>query len=585
MMAWSLGCGCPCPEPATPQAPAAAAARTRPTLPPGALRQQCADTPAESTSPTIEVFADLGVIRLSADTFVDLPVQQRKLAYALAKVAQAATPIQYEQRHPQGKHIQILAEELALHLNAVPADLRPSVKTFVALVFAHKGPRDAWSDERLSFSLTRAQLETAVLAAWKAGASFPGVSSEPALRTWLSKLTPALFNDHPQVSPRKADSADAKRFEPIRQALREARPYATAAQQRLLDLQDRALDSTNPQEQRAFLDAWVSDGSSLELALSLRPGEPREASLTPQLFLVDSSATAALQEPVATFAGTTASSARWVVATPLWMGLVSPTPWATRMPDQDKTKIFQVPTAASAISHYLRGAMERAYVLDAEQKQDLLRCLGPSQKIMQMAQAAVAPASSPTLHTVARAHATAAVLASPLSFSDLFADRTCVNLLGETYLLASFFELGLEGTEEASARLTPSALILSYASQQGAIQESLREGRTQLQPSDQESWARTMAALRDETKRIIEKREEGGAEKLLTQSHESPMGRWTHQVRQQVQALGIARRFVWQPPLLIPLCHDDGSLQDVTLDEEASWIEACLQAQGRERGP
>ncbi|HOT12977.1 MAG TPA: hypothetical protein PK710_24560, partial [Polyangiaceae bacterium] len=190
MMAWSLGCGCPCPEPATPQAPAAAAARTRPTLPPGALRQQCADTPAESTSPTIEVFADLGVIRLSADTFVDLPVQQRKLAYALAKVAQAATPIQYEQRHPQGKHIQILAEELALHLNAVPADLRPSVKTFVALVFAHKGPRDAWSDERLSFSLTRAQLETAVLAAWKAGASFPGVSSEPALRTWLSKLTP-----------------------------------------------------------------------------------------------------------------------------------------------------------------------------------------------------------------------------------------------------------------------------------------------------------------------------------------------------------------------------------------------------------
>jgi hypothetical protein len=595
-LALCAGCGCPCPEPATPQrvAPTEQARRTIPNV---SIKQQCADTPVEPSEPEVEILGDFGVVRLSADAFVDLSRDQRKLAYELTDAIRAADPIVYDQRDPQGLLVKALAEELALHLDVVPADLRPKVEGFVRLVFAHKGPRDATTSGRVSFGITPEELGTATVAAWKGGAKFDGVVTEPALRAWLGKLHPVLFDERvPTRAPRTVPAARryAKQISAVVGALRRARTYAEPAQQRVLDLQILALESNTESALTAYQAAWAADTFPVDLALGffgpvLGPSGERE--LVAHLFLSDPKASAELQAPFNTIrsALATSSTLRPVVETPLGLSSRPASPPVLRLPATGPAKMLVAPAAASAVSGVVGAALARAFLLDPTHEADVRRCVGPSQRTLQLARAAAAAPSSPAVPAViARIHAEAVVLASPRTFSarGLLSDDACAAMLGETYLMEYLFELGglASGLADAPEALRARALVVSYAIERGAAKEVVRDGHSYLQTSGPEPWARAMGDLRDETRAILDQGDGARAGKLLARQDVASGERWARGARGRLQSLGLPRVIVWQPPLLQPIRTEEGKVEDVTLEEGLSWIEASLHMAGRAKG-
>lgn len=594
-LALFAGCGCPCPEPTTPQR-VAPAERARPAIPSVSIKQQCADTPEEPSEPEVEVIGDLGVVRLSADAFVDLSPVQRKLAYELTGAMRAADPIVYDQRDPQGLLVKALAEEFALHLEAVPADLRPKVENFVRLVFAHKGPRDAMTRGRISFGITPEELTNATLAAWKAGAKLEGVTTEPALRKWLGKLQPVLFDERlPARTPRKVPAASryAKQIAEVVEALRRARGYAEPGQQRVLDLQIRALESNTDSALAAYQAAWAADTFPVDLALGffgavLGPSGERE--LVAHLFLSDPKASAELQAPFDTIRSALASSStlRPVVETPLGLSPRPASPCVLRLPGTGPAKMLVAPAAASAVSGFVGTAMARAFLVDPAHEADVRRCAGASQRTLQMARAAAVVPSVGVPEVIAQVHAEAVVLASPRSFaaSGLLSDSSCAAMLGETYLMEYQFDLGglASGLADAHEALRARALVVSYAIERGAVKQVVRDGHSYLQTSGPEPWARAMGELRDETRAILDQGDGARAGKLLARRDVASGERWARSARGRLQSLGIPRLLVWQPPLLKPIEGEQGKMQDVTLEEGLSWIEASLYMAGRAKG-
>jgi hypothetical protein len=595
-LALCAGCGCPCPEPTTPQrvAPTEQARRTIPSV---SIKQQCADTPVDQSEPEVEVMGDLGVVRLSADAFVDLSPDQRKLAYELTGAMRAADPIVYDQRDPQGLIVKVLAEELALHLDVMPADLRPKVENFVRLVFAHKGPRDSTTRGRVSFGITPEELGTATLAAWKGGAKLEGVASEAALRSWLGKLHPVLFDERlPTRAPRTVPAARryAKQISAVVGALRRARAYAEPAQQRVLDLHILALESNTESALVAYQAAWAADTFPVDLALGffgpvLGPSGERE--LVAHLFLSDPKASAELQAPFDTIrsALATPSTLRPVVETPLGLSSRPSSPSVLRLPATGSAKMLVAPAAASAVSGFVGSAMARAFLVDPTHEADVRRCVGPSQRTLQLARAAAATPSSPAVPAViAQVHAEAVVLASPRTFSakGLLSDGACAAMLGETYLMESLLDLGglASGLADAPESLRARALVVSYAIDRGAAKEVVRDGHWYLQTSGPEPWARAMGDLRDETRAILDQGDGARAAKLLARQDVASRERWARSARERLASLGLPRVIVWQPPLLQPIRSEEGKVEDVTLEEGLSWIEASLHMAGRSKG-
>jgi len=595
-LALCAGCGCPCPEPSTPQR-VAPAERARPTIPSVSIKQQCADTPVEPSEPEVEVMGDLGVVRLSADAFVDLSPDQRKLAYELTGAIRAADPIVYDQRDPQGLLVKVLAEELALHVDAMPSDLRPKVEGFVRLVFAHKGPRDSMTRGRVSFGITPEELGTATMVAWKGGAKVEGVATEAALRTWLAKLQPVLFDERlPTRAPRTVPAAKryAKQIAVVVGALRRARAYAEPAQQRVLDLQILALESNTDSALAVYQAAWAADIFPVDLALGffgavLGPSGERE--LVAHLFLSDPKASAELHAPFDTIraALATSSTLRPVVEMPLGLSSRLASPSVLRSPATGSAKVLVAPAAASAVSGFVGTAMARAFLVDPTHEADVRRCAGPSLRTLQLARAvAAAPSSRAVPAVIAQIHAEAAILASPRTFSasGLLSDGACGAMLGETYLMEYLFELGglASGLADAPEALRARALVVSYAVERGAAKEVVRDGHSYLQTSGPEPWARAMGDLRDETRAILDQGDGARAGKLLARQDVASGERWARGARGRLQSLGLPRVIVWQPPLLQPIRSEEGKVEDVTLEEGLSWIEASLLMAGRAKG-
>lgn len=539
---------------------------------------------------------DVGLVRLSADAFVDLSPEQRLLAYELMGAIRAADPIIYDQRDPQGLLVKELAEELVLHLDVVPAELRLKVEAFAGTVFAHKGPRDAMTRGRLSLGVTPEELETAAVAAWKGGAKLGGVTTEPALRAWLRKLQPVLFDERLPTRAARAVPAAKRYAKPIAAmaaALRRARAHADPAQQRALDLQVHALESPTDATLTAYQAPWAADTFPVDLALgffgpALGPSGERE--LVAHLFLSDPKASVELQASFDTVrtALSTASASRPVAEMPLDLGSRPAFPSMLRLPSTGPAKMLVASAADSAVHGFVGAAIARAFLADTSHEVDVRRCAGPSLRTLQMARAMASAPSSPAVPgVIAQIHATATVLASPRTFSGsgLLADPACAALLGETYLMESLFDLSrLASGVDAPEVLRARAVVLSHAIERGAAREVVRDGKSYLQTSGPEPWARAMGELRDETRAILDQGDGARAGRLLARQDMASVERWARGARERLQSQGLPRALVWQAPLLKPIRGEGGQVEDVTLEEGLSWIEASLWLAGRAKG-
>jgi len=568
------------------------------------VAQQCEANLSESNDPIVEVLGGLGVIRLSADAFVDLSVNERKMAYWFMQAVGSADSILYDQRSPHGLSAKALAEDLGLHTKVVPVELRPKVESLVMAIFAHKGPRDSATRERLAFDLTRSELEIAVVAAWKDGARFGGQASEVALKTWLRQLESVLFDDtEPPPPNRKGAGASryAKERGQIAAALRAARDFAPPNQQRLLDLQIAFVEQSTDESRAAYQAEWAVQSFPIDLVMGfLGPVTPSgDREFVVHLFLADRTLTNDLQGALDTlrtvFVNTsprivTTRTVRPVLETPLVMGSRTTSPVAL-YPSTDPIKMLVAPVANTATWGLFGTTVVQAFLGDTSREADVRRCLGPSQRTLRSARAMVAmPSSSVVPGVIADIHAETMVLASAGSFvSDgLLPDRVCVDLLGDVYLMSYLLSLGGLSVDRSDGLggfdvSKTSSTVVAYALERGAVKEVVRNGYSHLEVSDRDAWLRAVGSLRDETKGILERADGVMARSLLTRRNGVPEGRWARSAREHLQALGVPRTIVWQPPVLQAIRDEAGVVQDVSLDETASWIDAQLVWAGRLR--
>ncbi|MGQ0504994.1 MAG: dipeptidyl-peptidase 3 family protein [Myxococcaceae bacterium] len=140
----------------------------------------------------------LGLAQLYADGFAKLTPQQRVLAWHLAMASHAGEPIAFDQAGWNNLAVKRLLEVVAAQVlltDTATGPFRTQLLTYLTRFYAEQGNHEADSGVKFLPEFTPEQLETAALAAFKAGAGPKlQVSDEAALKQWLSQLRPTLFD-------------------------------------------------------------------------------------------------------------------------------------------------------------------------------------------------------------------------------------------------------------------------------------------------------------------------------------------------------------------------------------------------------
>ena len=596
----TASCGCPCPNPASPQ-PAQSEPSTPPRkpLPRIAITQQCTETYEEPAPTRVEIDGDLGVVRLSVDRFVNLTSNERKMAYEMMDAMRAADAIIFDQRHPLGLVAKTLAEELALHMDAIPAELRPKMRRLVQLVFAHKGPRNAESRGRLELPFWRYELQAAAIAAWRDGARFGNAQSEYTVRDWLEPLQPFLFELNPRPIVRKQPpiaTRYAKQIADIAAALRRAQEFALPSQKHVLELQIAAIESNTAASRSAYLEAWSAHTFPIDLAMGFfgPTTESGEQEFVAHLFLTDPNQPAKLPDAVNTIRENHAHispqtlstrTPRIVQVTPLVMGTRSTSP-VMPYPDSEPYKLFITPYANDATASEVPLSTAPALWNQLATNAGKRACNGALQTTLQLARAQVAsPQPHPQMQSIARIHATAMVMAAPSNYvaDGLLHNGECLDALGNIYLTSAWLSLGGFTSARASDASAIGSIIVSHAHERSFVGIVYLGGDFLFEARWPESWRKGMAVIRDETRDILVRNDLASARRFLKIRGTKYDELWMRGAIDWVKALRTPTTIVWQPPPLKPLRDERGNIQDVTLDDTASWIEASLAWMGRNR--
>ena len=164
-----------------------------------------------------------------------------------------------------------MAEELALHLAAMPDALRTKVETFVRRVFVHKGIYDLETGRKVAPPFDESELREALTIAAKEGAKLPGGTGQAAVDKVLNELGPWLFD--PKVEPSLPTARPSlpgpfkPHIEPLLVSLKSATKIAKGESKTALEKLVRYLSSGDA----AAFEAHLRAGASSEL-LALRIG-------------------------------------------------------------------------------------------------------------------------------------------------------------------------------------------------------------------------------------------------------------------------------------------------------------------------
>ena len=257
-----------------------------------------------------------------------------------------------------------------------------------------------------------------------------------------------------------------------------------------------------------------------------------------------------------------------------------------RFPDSNPVKLIVSNEPNTATENFIASTATDVFFVDTDFDVDVRRCWRESQATLQLAQTAIPKHLAQSVYnSVAAIHSFATVLASPRTFADdgLLDDAECALVLGDLYLMAYLLDQSGIAIESFGASNTNkvSSAIVSYAREHGAVKEIVIDGHSLLRTTSPEAWTSTMETLRDETLDIIAHNDRLRAAKLLATHNAATEQRWTRNTLNRMNTLGLPTTIVWQPPVLRAIRNDAGSIVDVTLDEDATWIDANLAWAGR----
>jgi dipeptidyl-peptidase III len=161
-----------------------------------------AEEPATPPAPPalLARVANTGFVKVEANSFTKLSLQQQTLAYWLGQAAIAIDPIIYDQLSAYGLREKRLLEEIVAHSAGLDSNPRNAITQYAELFWANRGNHDLETSLKFVPAFTYEQLKTAALTAQRAGAfktacaDLPPLASAAALEKELQGLRPALFD-------------------------------------------------------------------------------------------------------------------------------------------------------------------------------------------------------------------------------------------------------------------------------------------------------------------------------------------------------------------------------------------------------
>ncbi len=141
----------------------------------------------------LEQVGNTQIVRLYADGFDELSLNEKLLAYYLSQAAIAGRDINYDQSHKFDLEIRDLMEEILLHSEALSPELLKKITDYTKLVWANNGHYNASTGVKIIPEFSFDELIQAATNALAQGADF-GVKGEDELKEKLTKLEKYIFD-------------------------------------------------------------------------------------------------------------------------------------------------------------------------------------------------------------------------------------------------------------------------------------------------------------------------------------------------------------------------------------------------------
>ncbi len=546
----------------------------------------------------METVDDLGIVTLSADAFIDLDPEQRVLAYHMSRAIAAASTVEFSQRSRFGLLVKEVAEELALHKQAVPADLVSKVETFVRRVFVHRGMHDGWTQRKLEMPLDESELRLALRAVHSAGAKLPGVRKEADLNKLLDDLRPALFDAN--VEPTSLNTAaQPEHRKHVLLPLRDASKQADATTRAAIDPMISYLDSGTP----AALEREVRAPRSPFL-LSLGPVGLH--GLWAGMLMIEDEANQALLDKLAStpfdLRGLPVKAMDWASARagiPVsFSGAVGTSSFAvSTVVASDAARTWVAFPIVDSMAAVHSRAVLKSFLPEPEREADFRRCLPHAYRthavLKHLVGLSMRPKDAtgtlpPSENEVIR-RARAELLATIASWdpkvveSGWLPDATCAGVMDA--LVPIEHMLGLRAIPTSRAIEDPevkaSSLIVQAALAKGALREVSREGHVHLQIVEQERWRAFVLELASELLEIERKGDGAAARSLIARHAQNLVPRWRDSSVARAKDVGLPSRLVFLAPRLKALRDGKGAITDATLVESLGIIETALVDAGK----
>ena len=141
----------------------------------------------------LERVGDVAVVQIYADAFETLPLNQKLLAYYLSQAAIAGRDISTDQTHRYALEIRDLMEEIYLHSETIPADVREKLTEYLKLLWIHSANYNMRTFKKILPRFTFDELQMAAQQALEQGANLSLQKGEN-LQTKLERLRRSMFD-------------------------------------------------------------------------------------------------------------------------------------------------------------------------------------------------------------------------------------------------------------------------------------------------------------------------------------------------------------------------------------------------------
>jgi dipeptidyl-peptidase-3 len=141
----------------------------------------------------LERVDDAAVVRLYADGFARLPLDQKVLTWHLYQAALAGRDIYYDQRYAHGLEMRAILEAIVAHPEGIDAPARAEIERYTKLFWLNSGPYNHLTARKFVLKCTPEALAVAARIAASNGAQFPTRTGE-SIDEMLSRLRPMFFD-------------------------------------------------------------------------------------------------------------------------------------------------------------------------------------------------------------------------------------------------------------------------------------------------------------------------------------------------------------------------------------------------------